>query len=106
MISERELLKEIAICEKEPLNYSKIEKLANLYIVYDHLYKDDYYLDYIANMNQKQVINTNNESEFMRIMNDKNIDDVLPILDELVTGTLQVINPKLYNALLRKIKDL
>ena len=45
------------------------------------------------------------ESEFGRLVYGKEIDQILPFLDDLVE-TVKVINPRLYNAFIGKIKAL
>ena len=37
MITEKELLSAIAECEAEPITAAKVGKLADFYIIYDHL---------------------------------------------------------------------
>jgi hypothetical protein len=38
MLTEQDLLNEIALCESQNHTYSNLEKLATLYVLYDHLY--------------------------------------------------------------------
>ena len=45
------------------------------------------------------------ESEFGKLVNSKEIDQILPFLDDLVE-TVKVVNPRLYNAFMAKIKAL
>ena len=51
------------------------------------------------------VINYSSGSEFGTSVNGKEIDQVLPILDDLIE-TVRVLTPKLYNAFMNKIKAL
>lgn len=41
-------------------------------------------------------------SEFLQLVNGRDQDEILPIIDELMT-TLQVINPRLYSSVIRKL---
>ncbi|MCM1271580.1 MAG: hypothetical protein NC247_13320, partial [Ruminococcus flavefaciens] len=48
------------------------------------------------------VIDNYGDSEFFMTIQGRNSENVWKVLDELMS-TLQVVNPKLYNATLRKI---
>ena len=50
-------------------------------------------------------IQYSSESEFGKLVYGREIDQILPFLDDLVE-TVKVINPKLYNAFIGKIKTL
>ena len=50
-------------------------------------------------------IQYSSESEFGKLVYGREIDQILPFLDDLVE-TVKVINPKLYNAFIGKIKAL
>ena len=50
-------------------------------------------------------IQYSSESEFGRIVYGKEIGQILPFLDDLVE-TVKVVNPRLYNAFIAKIKAL
>ena len=45
------------------------------------------------------------DSEFVRLVYGREMDQILPFIDDLVE-TVKVINPKLYNAFIGKIKAL
>ena len=81
MITERELLEAIRKCERDPVTYNSCEKLANYYIIYDHLFGEP--RDTVA----------------------REIEKVISVvMDELLT-TIQVINPRLYDGVIRKLTD-
>lgn len=50
------------------------------------------------------MIEYNGESEFSQIINGMHLYDVLDIIDELM-NTIQIVNPKLYDAVIRKLLD-
>lgn len=50
----------------------------------------------------ENTINYNGDSEFLQLINGRDQSEVLPVMDELMS-TLQVINPRLYNSVLRKL---
>ena len=45
------------------------------------------------------------ETEFGQLVNEKGVDNCMPVIDELME-TIYVLNPKLYNGVIRKLKDL
>ena len=105
MITNDDLKAAIAECEgaKNP-NASTCIKLAAFYTI----------------LNQRQPVQTEeysyanepvylpsyySESEFGQLVNEKGIDNCMAVIDELME-TLYVINPRLYNGVIRKIKEL
>ena len=50
-------------------------------------------------------INYPEDSPFGRIIDGKNIEDVIPLIDELIE-TIQLINPRLYEGFLRKLREI
>ena len=50
----------------------------------------------------QNTIEIDSESEFARAIEGKSMDEVLPIVDELM-DTLQIIQPRLYNAVMMKL---
>lgn len=46
-------------------------------------------------------VTANGDSEFCKLVNGRNQSEVIPIIDELMS-TLQVIQPRLYDAVMRK----
>ena len=92
MITERELIEAIRECEEEPPSFTSVKKLANLYIVYDHLYGK-----------AEPKIKTEKNGEFWIAVNGKNSEKVLEIMAELME-TLAVLYPKVYQSVMTKIK--
>lgn len=107
MITEQDLREAIAECEgqRNP-NSSTCIKLAAFYIILDHLFKKsevsthDY--SFASEPVSSNIIRYESNSEFMKMIKDKNINDILPIMDELM-NTLQIINPRLYDGVMSKL---
>lgn len=94
MISEKELLKAIEETERLPVSFQNCDKLATFYILLDHLRSAG-----------RQYSRSKSDSEFMSVIADKNLDDVMPVLDELMQ-TLDVVNNKLYQTTITTLKTL
>lgn len=102
MITEKELLQAIKECERDPVTYSKCEKLANFYIVYDHLYGDRG--EPKTATETIEIIRTSGDSEFLRIVDGVSVEQFLLVMDELLTKTLKIINPRLYDGVLQRLE--
>ena len=105
MIKENELLEAIAECqgERNP-NASTCRNLAAFYTILDHMQKPEetqpnYSYDLVP---QNEVITLSGESDFLQKIYGKDVNDILPIIDELM-DTLQLINPRLYDGVMRKL---
>ena len=106
MITERDLDEAIAECQGQPNpNANTCIKLAAYYIIKDYMIdsKNDTPNDYSFNSKlTEQKINYDSGTSFSNIIKDKSIDEVLEIMDDLMT-TLQLINPRLYEGVMRKL---
>lgn len=100
MIDRELLLDAIDECEVEPLTSSNIQRLANLYTIYNHHYSQP-----TRNQKTEKVIVTSGTSDFLKSVDGKSADDVLNIIDELVE-TIQIIQPALYYGLIKRIQEL
>lgn len=100
MITREWLLDAIDECECEPLTTANIQRLANLYIIYNHHYSQP-----TQNRKTEKVIVTSGTSDFLKSVDGKSADDVFYIIDELVE-TIQLIQPALYYGLIKKIQEL
>lgn len=102
MITERELLEEIEKCQRDPVTYTSIGKLADLYTVQDHLFErvqpDPY------PRQAEKVIRSSGDSEFLRTVDGMDSEKVFAVMDELM-GVLEVSNPRLYDGVMRKLDD-
>ena len=113
MITERELIQAIRECESEPHTQSKMAKLADFYIIYDHLfgekregasyrYTDSYSREPAP---VEKTIEEKGDTEFLRAANGKSASGVLQILDELMEAT-KILHPRMYDQVISRLKDL
>lgn len=114
MITEQDLQEAIAEChgERNP-NASTCIKLAAFYTIKDHMFgreeKPDEPLllpqhSYSAGVSTG-TIRYDGQSEFAECIDGMSEEDVLGIMDELMT-TLSIVQPRLYAGVMRKIKSL
>ena len=106
MITEKDLLEAIAECqgERNP-NANTCIKLAAFYTIYDHLFPQES-ADNVENYSYasepaEMIIEYDSGTEFSQAVNGLSIDEVLEVVDDLMS-TLQVLNPRLYASVLRK----
>ncbi len=119
MITEQDLQEAIAECEgqRNP-NANTCIKLAAFYILKDHLFppQSNGYADVQntmysyalgkgvdADVDEPEKISYESDTQFSRLINNRAQDDVWPIMDELMTA-LQVVEPRLYAGVLRKLE--
>lgn len=103
MIDREELLRAIDQCEHEPMNPSVRQKLAQLYIIYDHLF--DHQSDLKKIKTEKQtIISTGGTSDFLKAVEGKEANAIWDIINELM-ASIKVIQPGLYDAVLIKIHN-
>lgn len=97
MLNIDEIEKTILDLEKHDTTYSTCERLAWLYIVRDHL----------TGQEQKQPVplSVSGDSEFLRAVNGKESVSAWAVMDDLM-DTLQVVNPRVYQSVMRKIMEL
>ena len=103
MITKQELEEAIAECENLPSSYQSCEKLATFYAVYDHLYGSK--VSDTEPIPREYITEQYGDSEFFTAIRDKKEKAVFSVIDELMS-TLQIVNPKLYNATLNKIETI
>ena len=118
MITEQDLLSAIAECqgERDP-NANTCIKLAAYYTIYNQLYgktkqvqiqpvgNSDKFTQYSTMPVQPigHTIQYNSDTEFIQAIKDKPIDDVLCIIDELMS-TLWAVNPRLYRRVMQRLE--
>lgn len=97
MINPDELDKEILMLEKKDTTYANCERLAWLYIVRDH----------VTGQQQAQPtpLNISGDSEFLQAVDGKDSVAVWAIMDDLM-DTIKVTAPKVYDRILRRVKEL
>ena len=103
MVTRKELLKAIADCEAGADNYQSCEKLATLYTILDHQYPPD--TTQSRDSYPEAFISSDRSSEFLNAIEGKPASEVWKVVDELMS-TLYMVNPKLYDAVLRKVNTL
>lgn len=104
MITKQELQEAIAECQgvRNP-NANTCLKLASYYTILDHTEKEEQELE-IPAYSFASASRYESDTDFGNAIKDKDLDCVMEIFDELMT-TLQVLNPRLYNGVLRRLSD-
>ena len=97
MINLDEINGEIAKLESQPATYITIERLAWLYIVRDHLT-----ISPVSVPAVRGIEIPHGDSDYMCACSGKTIDDVMAVMDELMSA-LMVIQPRLYNAVMERL---
>lgn len=110
MILKQDLLDAIAVTEKKPNDYHKCEKLATYYTLLSHLYPDvpqesapERLPGYSFDPAPVGVVGSYGESEFLTAMSGKDERFAWELMDELMQA-LSVINPRLFESVMRKIE--
>lgn len=106
MIKKEELLDAIAECQgqRNP-NANTCIKLASYYTILDHTEKEEQELEIPAySFASESTSRYESDTDFGNAIKDKDLVCVMEILDELMT-TLQVLNPRLYNGVLRRLSE-
>lgn len=113
MITEQDLQSAIAECigERNP-NANTCIKLAAYYTIMDNLYPKEedvlpqrYSFAAMPELPRHvEEVSYQSDTEFSEVIRGKNTDDVLAVMDELMT-TLKVVIPRLYDGVLGKLKE-
>lgn len=106
MIKKDELLEAIAECQgqRNP-NAITCYKLASYYTILDHISaekKEEPVRSYSLAPPPTDRVYYESDTEFGNKVQKMDINDVLAVMDELME-TLAVINPRLYNGVMRKL---
>lgn len=99
MLSKRELEQAIEEMENSASSYQNCEKLATFYTIYDHLYSIS-----DTSVSEETVVGDYGLSDFMKAVRGMDAERAWGIVDELVSA-VQVTNPRLYDSVMRKVKD-
>ena len=102
MFSRGQLLDAIEELEASPATYQNAEKLATFYTLYDHLFVHQEPMNRIEST-REVTIDRYGDSEFLQAIADKQADEVWMVIDELMS-TLQMLNNRLYQATIDRIK--
>lgn len=120
MLDAAEIRKEIARLEYEESDYKNYAKLADLYVIRKQMQEEEQgsrsmrlhaYSGAPAPTVQTaapqaedpQTVGNYGDSDFLRAIAEKNPSKIWPIVDELM-DTLSVVNAKVYNSVMQKIK--
>ena len=105
MITEKDLQEAIAECEgiRNP-NANTCVKLAAFYTIKKELFGEQTPAPQysFSPPSQEQTTGYVSDTEFGQMVSGMNHADVMAVMDELMT-TLQIINPRLYNGVIRKL---
>lgn len=103
MITEKDLQEAIAECQgqRNP-NANTCMKLAAYYTIKDHLFNKPQAVSYSYAPGPSETVNVSDDSEFLKVVNGKNLDEVFSVMDELM-ATINVINPRLYEGVMAKL---
>ncbi len=108
MITEKDLLEAIAECQgqRNP-NANTCIKLAAYYTILQNITEPKSESDSMptysyAGSKVENTINYEGDSEFLQMINGRDQSEIIPIMDELM-ATLQIINPRLYASVIRKL---
>ena len=108
MITEQDLQEAIAECEgqRNPTANTCI-KLAAFYTIKQHMFPDS--VDVVSPPSYSYLgsqdpgyIEYNSGTEFSDLINGRSVDDILPVIDDLMS-TISVVNPKLYASAIRAL---
>ena len=106
MITEKDLQAAIAECQgvSKP-NRETCMMLAAFYTIQDHLYPAEYNNStYSYASEQTDQVSYNSGTEFSEAIKGKDINTILPILDEAMDA-VKTLLPRLYNGIMRKLTE-
>ena len=114
MLDEAEIRKEIARLEYEESSYPNYAKLANLYVLRDKMQgaenARDKFVGYYSGAHapvtaEPATVGEYGDSEFLLAVSGKDPAKAWTVIDELM-DTLSLVNRRVYDSVLRKIKSL
>ena len=109
MITEKELHEAIAECQgqRNP-NANTCIKLASFYTILDHMEKDEMGQSpqpmYSFANETENTIHYQSGTEFAEAIYGRDVDEILSIMDELMS-TISVVNPPLYRSVMRRVTE-
>lgn len=110
MISEQDLKDAIAECQgaRNPTANTCI-KLAAFYTIYDHLYprnpetKEEVLPQRVFQQVEEDTVGDYGDTDFYRMIAGKKAGDVWAVMNELMEDTIKIINPRLYDGVMRQL---
>lgn len=107
MITEHDLQEAIAECkgQRDP-NANTCIKLAAFLILQKELYGEEKPIpvEYSYSQGEPGIVEYYSDTDFGNAVEGRKQEEIFPILDELMT-TLRVIQPRVYDSVMRKIND-
>lgn len=113
MITAEKIHSEIEQLKAAPMTGDNCSSLASLLIIKEHLFKDEpHYGDSVVKNEPQSVLNnepitvyTDNANPFIKAINGKEMEHLIPIFDELMSS-VKILYPKLYQKTLNQITNL
>lgn len=118
MITEKEVAQAIEQCMQEPVTGNKRAVLADLIIIQDYLFGEPTLAQEVPQMPMpmqsystppmEQVetyVETNGDSEFLKVVNGRKAERVWKLMDELVEA-VKILHPRMYTTFIDKVQDL
>lgn len=117
MITEKEVEQAIQECMRDPITGNKRAVLADLIIIQDYLFGEPTRAQeapqpmpmqsYSAPpMEQVEIyVETNGDSEFLKVVNGRKAERVWKLIDELVEA-VKILHPRMYTTFIDKVQDL
>ena len=117
MITEKEVEQAIQECMRDPITGNKRAALAQLFVIHDHLFGEPTRAQeapqpmpmqsYSAPpMEQVEIyVETNGDSEFLKVVNGRKAERVWPLINELVEA-VKILHPRMYTTFIDKVQDL
>ena len=117
MISEKEVEQAIQECMRDPITGNKRAVLADLIIIQDYLFGEPTRAQEVPQpmpmqsysappMEQVEIyVETNGDSEFLKVVNGRKAERVWPLRSELVEA-VKILHPRMYTTFIDKVQAL
>ena len=118
MITEKDVLNAIDECMQDPITGNKRAALAQLFVIHDHLFGEPTRAQEATQMpmpmqsysappmEQVEIyVETNGDSEFLKVVNGRKAERVWKLMDELVEA-VKILHPRMYTTFIDKVQDL
>ena len=117
MITEKEVAQAIEECMRDPITGNKRAVLADLIIIQDYLFGEPTRAQEATQPTPMQsysappveqveiYVETNGDSEFLKVVNGRKAERVWPLINELVEA-VKILHPRMYSTFIDKVQDL
>ena len=118
MLTEKEVEQAIQECKPDPITGNNRAVLADLIIIQDSLFGEPTRAQEVPQMTMplqsysappmEQVeiyVETNGDSEFLKVVNGRKAERVWPLINELVEA-VKILHPRMYTTFIDKVQDL